>query len=773
MMSIIVLSGLIILSPGHGNADVDTLWTRTYPYTTGGAWMWGGGPSVQQTLDGGFIVATEDGSGSGNVQVVKTDDLGEVLWAKSYSLGPYLTRGISIRQLRDGDYVMCAGRSGPFGSYSGRLMRLDAEGEAIWAKSVGGVNKCIQQTIDDGFIIAGYHWVDTGGEWPILVKTDSDGDVEWEEQWFGGSFNHIVELRDGSGYALVGQNYHGVYFVRTNPDGVEVTNRTYEGGDWGSEICETSDGGFIMCGQSDDDAYLIRTGAAGDTLWTKKYRDLPRMLRVADITDPALPSLVGSVDAQGDASSVSVEGHFAYVTTGRNGAGGLHVIDVSDPDAPVHKASLVMPDNAHDVAVVDDQACVAWGVCGPGPGCVGGLLVVDASDPTSPAIIGNVEMSSSMAARGVAVAGDYAYVAMAARTVNEGALEVVDISDPTAPGSVGEVELQSGEAVAVAGDHAYVIGGFWLEVVDISIPASPEFVGIMHTVSSALDIAVAGDSAYVAVMDGLLVVDISDPTSPEIVATVETPRLAQGVAVSGDFAYVAAEEGLEVIDLSMETPEIVGRVSTPGLACAVTVTGGHAYVAERSTPAVAQSVLETSHGTFLAAGQGLDRVWLYETDTIGDTLWSESYDIVADAEYARRIRPTSDGGYIIAGGGTPHPDQPYSLFLMRLEETVTSVSPPVAETPSAVDLRPNVPNPFNQTTTIRYYVPEPGDVLLRIYDPRGRLVRTLVRTPRTTGTHTIRWDGTNKAGAPVAGGVYFYRLNVDGEMQTRRMILAR
>lgn len=86
------------------------------------------------------------------------------------------------------------------------------------------------------------------------------------------------------------------------------------------------------------------------------------------------------------------------------------------------------------------------------------------------------------------------------------------------------------------------------------------------------------------------------------------------------------------------------------------------------------------------------------------------------------------------------------------------------------------PNPFSPSTSITYMISVgagASPVLLRVYDLAGRVVRTLVDAPRTAGIHTVTWDATNQAGAPVAGGVYFYQLKVNAETQTRRMILVR
>jgi flagellar hook assembly protein FlgD len=62
---------------------------------------------------------------------------------------------------------------------------------------------------------------------------------------------------------------------------------------------------------------------------------------------------------------------------------------------------------------------------------------------------------------------------------------------------------------------------------------------------------------------------------------------------------------------------------------------------------------------------------------------------------------------------------------------------------------------------------------LRVFDARGRLVRTLVEGYREAGPGSARWDGRDRRGTAVASGVYFYRLTVGGERLTRRMHLVK
>ncbi|MDO9694772.1 MAG: FlgD immunoglobulin-like domain containing protein [Candidatus Latescibacteria bacterium] len=83
------------------------------------------------------------------------------------------------------------------------------------------------------------------------------------------------------------------------------------------------------------------------------------------------------------------------------------------------------------------------------------------------------------------------------------------------------------------------------------------------------------------------------------------------------------------------------------------------------------------------------------------------------------------------------------------------------------------PNPFNPTTKIQYDVPVDGRVMLKVYDVRGSLVRTLVDADRPRGSHRAAWDGRDTSGRGMASGSYFARLEVGGKIETVRMSLVR
>lgn len=85
----------------------------------------------------------------------------------------------------------------------------------------------------------------------------------------------------------------------------------------------------------------------------------------------------------------------------------------------------------------------------------------------------------------------------------------------------------------------------------------------------------------------------------------------------------------------------------------------------------------------------------------------------------------------------------------------------------------NYPNPFNPTTRISFELPESGPVRLEIYTAAGVLLTTLVNENLSAGPHEITWDGYDTGGRQVASGTYFYQLIVDGNAQSKKMLVLK
>jgi hypothetical protein len=111
------------------------------------------------------------------------------------------------------------------------------------------------------------------------------------------------------------------------------------------------------------------------------------------------------------------------------------------------------------------------------------------------------------------------------------------------------------------------------------------------------------------------------------------------------------------------------------------------------------------------------------------------------------------------------------LAVICIDEIPTAA--PDWSAPELPELNQNVPNPFNPSTRIDFSLPDGGRTVLRIYDARGREVRTLLSGVLPAGDHSLTWDGTDDAGRELASGTYFYQLEADGRLQTRKSLLLK
>lgn len=112
-------------------------------------------------------------------------------------------------------------------------------------------------------------------------------------------------------------------------------------------------------------------------------------------------------------------------------------------------------------------------------------------------------------------------------------------------------------------------------------------------------------------------------------------------------------------------------------------------------------------------------------------------------------------------------DRIYADSISFDEATATSAPPALVN----ARLLPNLPNPFNPSTRIRFELDRSGPVRLEVVDAQGRRVRTLIDGLRTPGRYEVVWNGRDQGGAPVASGVYRARLIEGGAVLSRSMTL--
>jgi hypothetical protein len=280
------------------------------------------GQCVQQTSDGGYIVAGYQGNGGDYDAVLeKTDEQGNVIWVKVLGSPGVYDIGRSVQQTGDGGYIFLGWtQSYGAGGSDAWLVKTDAQGTELWNRTFGGplsdTGNCVQQTADGGYIIIGatesYGTEESSDVW--LIKTNGNGIEEWNRTFGGVDWEDALNGRqtaDG-GYVIVGtipaeNGTTDIWLIKTNANGNQVWEKTFGGTDYdtGYSVQQTTDGGYLVTGGYTNPmtytpaVFVVKTDVNGNEMWSQTYD-------------------VNGSEAQGYYGIQSADG--GYVITGYTGA---------------------------------------------------------------------------------------------------------------------------------------------------------------------------------------------------------------------------------------------------------------------------------------------------------------------------------------------------------------------------------------------------------------------------------------------------------------------
>ena len=261
----------------------DVVWRRQY--ATGGI------SSILQASEGGFVAAgtrSVDPSGPTEIQVLRVDDAGEVVWQIAFaSDGEY--KGKDVAETTDGGFIVVGTQRLMSVNHDALAIKLDASGALSWRMSYGGEGnddaRAVHATDDGGAIVAGHRMVSSGASLSFwAMRIDADGVIVWQTELEGSYWDYLrgLDATDDGGCVLAGSRQGGydpdISTIRTDAWAVKLDaagdvawQRSYGGSDdsQAMTVLQASDGGLVVAGctapfgMASREAWVLKTDSNG------------------------------------------------------------------------------------------------------------------------------------------------------------------------------------------------------------------------------------------------------------------------------------------------------------------------------------------------------------------------------------------------------------------------------------------------------------------------------------------------------------------------------
>jgi len=218
------------------NSQGDSLWTKTY-----GGIAFDNGTSILVNDDGGFVIlgSTESyGNGDSDIWLIKTDSYGSEEWSRTYGSGSK-DIGQSILTTYDGGHLIGYKiESFGLGGTSIGLLRVDANGNELWTRTIGGStaisSSSFQKVSDDQYVMVCSRFNNGNNAYDTyLIKINDSGDILWDKTYGGSNSDYgysVINTLD-SGFAILGsthnfgngsKNSSDIWLIKTDSEGFTI-----------------------------------------------------------------------------------------------------------------------------------------------------------------------------------------------------------------------------------------------------------------------------------------------------------------------------------------------------------------------------------------------------------------------------------------------------------------------------------------------------------------------------------------------------------------------
>ncbi len=458
------------------------------------------------------------------------------------------------------------------------------------------------------------------------------------------------------------------------------------------------------------------------------YIGISPVIKLCDVSDPLNIVELSFFINESEFSKFYVNNDFIFLI---DFWFGISIIDASIPQQPIQVGRYQSLGQVSCAFNYGDLTYIA---------CRGsGLQICDTSNPATPVIMNSYY--GSPLANIVYIQGSYAYISTYYTIVDQDpyTFRIIDISQTDEPQEVGSIESLVIRGIQVVGNYAYLAcDNPGLCIIDVSDPAQPELISYYPTTTFANgDIHVVGNYAYMASsLDGLFVFDVSDPYWPFLTDSYGSflEQDFRGVYVADNYVYLADWGfGLRIIDANdpFDLQE-VGQFPTEGRSADVQVVFPYAYLTDGEKGLRIIDVSDMENPV---------EVGYYNT-----------------AAFALRVFASNDLLYLADTGA--------GFYI--LEHQPTAIDDRLESYGSNAQLMQNFPNPFKRTTSIHFFLSEPGFVWLRLFNSIGQNVSTLIAQNMSAGPHTFNWKAED-----MANGIYFYRLKTEKQQITKSLTILK
>ncbi len=286
----------MVATPAWATGESDASFARTYAGSAPTAFV---ATSVEQTADGGFIVAGITGSATAQTWLLRLDSLGGVVWQKMYGstfvgFAGFLFSRPEAVELSDGGFVVDSTMNVSSTTLAARVFKVDMNGVLKWQERFAGTGNATATSIDttaDGRVVV------AGSTGPgvvrpgllttaLVLKLDGMGGLIWEKTYsgLGGSAATSIRRTSGGGFVVAGATTSILFgsqawVLRLDSGGSVVWQKAYIGeGSFLIFARQTLDGGFIAAGSTGSPsggpaglALVLRLDSSGAPVWQKSY----------------------------------------------------------------------------------------------------------------------------------------------------------------------------------------------------------------------------------------------------------------------------------------------------------------------------------------------------------------------------------------------------------------------------------------------------------------------------------------------------------------------